>query len=87
MSIIKELFLGNIRPDESFTESRELRSASRQCSEYSQKLSDMLTGDEKALFENIRSLDSTIVMLTAEEYFAEGFKLGASLTAAAVSES
>ena len=79
MSILTELYLGNINPrtlkinDSNFEKLLEL------ISESENKLISQLTEEQKILFEKIRDCDCEISDITEREIFIQGFKLGARL--------
>lgn len=78
MSILQELFYGNIFPhNDTFERDSEYASAIQliDCSET--KLLALLNDTDKSLFIDFRDAQLTLNNITAEENFIQGFKMGA----------
>ena len=78
MSILKELFYGNITPNEGYFDCHsEYGKAMRVIADNERKLLALLKDAEKNLFVGFRNAKSALNSITAEEKFVQGFKMGA----------
>lgn len=73
-----EFYRGNIIPSEkAFKRNTEFDAAIKIVSGNEQKLFDILREEEKALLEGYSKAQMDVNGITAEEYFVDGFKMGA----------
>ena len=78
MTILQELFYGNIVPnDDGFDYNSGYGRAMRVIADNEEKLLMLLKDVERRLFVNFRDAQSTLNSITAEEKFIQGFKMGA----------
>lgn len=78
MTILQDLFYGNVAPDTgSFDQDSEYGKAMQTIADHEEKLLVLLNGTEKGLFLGFTNAQSLINSVTAEENFIHGFKLGA----------
>jgi len=77
MSILQDLFYGNITPNlGGFDRNSQYGKAMKQIEENEEKLLTLLKDTEKKLFIDFANAQSRLNGITAEEKFIEGFKLG-----------
>lgn len=80
--ILEDLFYGNITPnDKEFIRDSRYGEAARAVAETEQKLLATLDSETKALFETHVSAQGDLVLLTAQEHFISGFRIGARMAA------
>ena len=78
MSIIEELYYGNICPCElSNVRTEEYKNALKKCVEYEKRLLETLSNEQRELYDKM--MENRVAFETAEgiEKFKSGFKLGA----------
>ncbi|MBQ8001272.1 MAG: hypothetical protein IJ298_08785 [Ruminococcus sp.] len=80
MSILEELYNGNITPCEMFVKKgSEYQKLSTQLTEYIDDLLPLLTKEERELYEKIEETISERSCISEREHFIQGFRLGAGL--------
>ena len=78
MKILSDMYYGNICPcDKEINAGSELEKLQYKLAELSDELVKELTVKQIELFEEIMSCWGEINTLTGEEYFTDGFKIGA----------
>lgn len=76
--ILRELFYGNINPNaRQFVRDSEYGKAIKTVSDCEEKLNAMLSGKELELFEKLMKAQSDSSYINGQEFFIEGFRLGA----------
>jgi hypothetical protein len=77
MTILQELFYGNINPnDGGFNSNSEYGKAMRMIADNEEKLLALLKDTEKNLFVGFRDAQFMLNGITVEEKFIQGFKIG-----------
>ena len=77
---IRQLFYGNIFPCERCGNNNvEIKSLSRKLIESREKLRECLTEEQKSLLEQYDDMTYELHALYNEEFFVEGFSLGAKI--------
>ena len=77
MSILEELYDGNIRPFERYIKSdSEYQKLSNQLSEHLNTFMTLLNDKEKQLYEKIEAGFSDLNYISEKECFIEGFRIG-----------
>lgn len=80
MSVLEELFNGNINPTEKYIKKgSEYQKLHQELTDYIDELLPLLNGDEQAICEKIADNASKLSYITEKERFIEGFCLGAKL--------
>lgn len=80
MSILEELYHGNINPSElHIKKGSEYQKVSKQFAEKAEKLLVSLNKEEAALFESILDDHTSLSYISEKDRFAEGFRIGALL--------
>ncbi len=80
MSILEELYDGNINPSQMFIKNgSEYKTLCAQLSEYTSELTSLLSSEEKQLFEKIWNKNADLTYLSEKERFMEGFRIGANI--------
>ena len=78
MSVIEELYEGNIAPiDKCVKKGSEYQRLSRKLSMAVDEFMTRLTDGEKEIFENIQNINNELEYKSEKERFIEGFCLGA----------
>lgn len=78
MSIIKELYYGNICPCEMpIIKTEEYQTALKKFVDYEKRLLEMLSNEERELYNKMMENKIAIEMMEGVEKFKSGFKLGA----------
>lgn len=79
-STLKELFYGNINPNaKQFVRNSEYDKALTIVSNCEEKLNALLSGKELELFEKLMKAQGESSFLNGQEYFIDGFRLGAKI--------
>lgn len=81
---IRQLFYGNIFPCEMCGNTAEIKSLSRKLIESREKLLECLTEEQKSLLEQYDDMTCELYALYNEEFFVEGFSLGAKIVKEAI---
>ncbi len=82
---IRELYYGNIFPCERCgSNNSEIKSLAKKLGECRERLTNELTDKQKKLLEEYDNLSSELSCLYHEEFFAEGFSLGAKIVKEAI---
>ncbi len=82
---IRELFYGNIFPSERCGNSNaEIKKLSKRLSEAREKLCEGFTEEQKALLEQYDDLSCELHSIFNEEFFVDGFSLGAKIVKEAI---
>lgn len=77
MSILEDLFDGNINPAEKYIKKdSDCYKLNEQLNKYTDDLISSLTEEEKKLFEKIEDTIYNINRIYEKEFFAQGFRLG-----------
>ena len=80
MSIIEELYNGNINPSEKFIKKgSEYANLTKQVSDCSVKLMSILNIEQKALLNESSDIMSNLCYINEKEAFTEGFCIGAKM--------
>ena len=74
---IKELFYGNIIPFEKSVSSPEMKALTKSLWEQRERLTNMLNKEQLEALEKYDDLQGELSSLTNEEFFIDGFTLGA----------
>lgn len=80
MSVIDELYMGNIRPLENFSTNKEYQQAQKKRNEYFDKIKQELPKDKKNLLEKLWSKSADMEYEFGKEMFKSGFSLAIRLT-------
>lgn len=87
MDILKELWCGNIRPQESaFAQQKGSDDQLRRLIAWEEKLTAMLGETERACFEQYQRSQDDLALWNESESFAEGVRLGARLMLACLTQ-
>ncbi|MDD5017363.1 MAG: hypothetical protein PHO15_04585 [Eubacteriales bacterium] len=85
--ILEDLYFGNTNPNEKqFVRDSDYDKTLRVICGYEEKLIGLLNGKEKSLFFDYVNAQSEINSITAIEYFADGFRTGAKIMLAVMSD-
>ena len=80
MQVLEDLYLGDIRPNErTFKRNSQYANALAELVKAGDALTDVLTDDQKKLFEDYMAAQREINVLTDCETFCIAFKLGAKI--------
>ncbi len=80
MSILEELYDGNINPSQMFIKNgSEYKTLCAQLAEYTSELMSLLNSEEKQLFEKISDKNADLTYLSEKDRFMEGFRIGANI--------
>lgn len=80
--ILEDLFYGNIQPNvKEFVRDSRYGEITRAVAETEQKLLAILDSEARQIFESYVSAQSDHVLLTAQEHFIGGFRIGARMAA------
>ncbi len=80
MTILKDLYYGNINPwERQIQNGSEYQVLQQKLSIYLEKLEPMLSNEEKQLLEQIGDIASRIGSIYETDCFEEGFRLGAKI--------
>ncbi len=84
MNILEELYFGNIRPNVNYDKHSPLAELDRLYEKNRENLLKTLNDSEKETFEKFTDTQSEMEDIVHYQKFAYGFRLGASLMAAAL---
>lgn len=80
MSILKQLFNGEIYPAENnVPDTEEYQKASQEMHTLGDKLEEELTGKQEEIFEQYMSASAGVDTLIQQEVFRQGFVMGAAI--------
>ena len=80
MFVLQELWRGNITPSERFVRSgSEYKKIAGKLSDEMDRLMDAISPEARKKLENIGNLRADMAVLSNEDYFIYGFRLGARL--------
>lgn len=80
MSVLEELYNGNINPSEKFIKKgSEYDKLTKQFSDCSDKLMKLLNNEQKALLNESSDIMSNLCYINEKEAFTEGFCIGAQM--------
>ena len=80
MHILEELYIGSVRPGERmFKRNSQYAKALNETVKAGDALTDVLTPEQKALFEDYMTAQREVNVLTDCETFMYGFKVGAKI--------
>ena len=80
MHILEELYIGSVRPGERmFKRNSQYAKALNETVKVGDALTDMLTPEQKTLFEDYMTAQREVNVLTDCETFMYGFKVGAKI--------
>ena len=86
-SIIRELWYGNVSPQESNrTDTKEMKELLGYMARHRQALMSVMTDEQKVIFQKLDNCWSEYASLAEEELFTYAFRLGARIMLDAVSE-
>ena len=78
MTILQDLFHGNITPDDSgFDRNSKYGRAMQAVAEHEERLLALINDEEKSLFISFRDAQAALNGIAAEENFILGFRIGA----------
>lgn len=87
MSVLKDLFCGNLSPIEKQRPcGREMGKKLRRMNEADEKLCAILSDEQRDVFEKFKAHGEDRVCLAEREMFIEGFKLGAQMAVEIMSD-
>lgn len=80
MYVLQELWRGNISPGERYIRSdSEYKKVCQKASDEVDKLYSQITPEAQQIFDNFYQLNSDMLMLSEEDAFISGFRLGAKI--------
>lgn len=80
MSILEELFYGDIIPAEKYIKAGgEYQKLNSQFVNHTEELRSLLTGKEKQLYDKISNMSIQLNGISEKEYFIDGFCIGAKI--------
>ena len=87
MHILEELYVGSIRPGErTFKQNSQYGRAIKELTECEEKLDATLSKEQKSLLDEYRNAQQDLMVITDCETFIRGFRIGAKIMLAVLTE-